>query len=148
MFKETFNFLSKITISIFLFSLGFSWCSPHSLLSTSKDCSLIHHVFASASRPAERANPVGLDINPYGDMSYAFKRIHHRDAALIAKEVALPTLKTTNFPAPKLPAFFKKSTSSQEKTKVEFSALSVLKNGHEAGISLPSAMNVVCMHHK
>lgn len=70
-------------------------------------------------------------------MSYAFKRIHFKDSTSATKDVApLTVVKATNFPAPKLPTFFKKAASNLEKTKVELSALSVLKNGHEAGISL------------
>ena len=44
---------------------------PHTFLSSSKDCMLYQHLFRDATRPADAANPVGIDINPTGSILYA-----------------------------------------------------------------------------
>ncbi|KAJ4434158.1 hypothetical protein ANN_16478 [Periplaneta americana] len=38
---------------------------------TFQDCTLYHHVFHDASRPANNANPQGISFNSKGDMTYA-----------------------------------------------------------------------------
>ena len=45
---------------------------PDRLISAGKD-NLIHHNFADSSRPAVKANPVGLAINTQGRISHAFR---------------------------------------------------------------------------
>jgi len=46
---------------------------PHTLLSTSKDGTLYQHVFSDAVRPADKANPVGMNINSHGDLMVAHR---------------------------------------------------------------------------
>lgn len=36
-----------------------------------KDCTLYQHGFQDATRPADKANPQGLAINSFGDISHA-----------------------------------------------------------------------------
>ena len=38
-----------------------------------KDCTLYQHVFKDATRPASKANPQGIALNPNGDVAYACK---------------------------------------------------------------------------
>ncbi|KAL7293772.1 hypothetical protein TKK_0012834 [Trichogramma kaykai] len=53
---------------------GIAWRGdPQSFLSTSRDCTLYHHVFEDASRPASQANPQGIALNTKGDVAYACK---------------------------------------------------------------------------
>ncbi|XP_015122969.1 GATOR complex protein WDR24 [Diachasma alloeum] len=53
---------------------GVAWRGdPQSFLSTSRDCTLYHHVFRDATRPASRANPQGIALNVRGDVAYACK---------------------------------------------------------------------------
>ncbi|XP_012246191.1 GATOR complex protein WDR24 [Bombus vosnesenskii] len=53
---------------------GVAWRgNPQSFLSTSRDCTLYHHVFKDATRPASKANPQGIALNPKGDIVYACK---------------------------------------------------------------------------
>ncbi|KAI4504680.1 hypothetical protein M0802_000230 [Mischocyttarus mexicanus] len=53
---------------------GVAWRgNPQSFLSTSRDCTLYHHVFKDASRPASKANPQGIALSPIGDVAYACK---------------------------------------------------------------------------
>lgn len=65
-------------------------------------------------------------------MSFAFKKVH-KDCT-VSKDISA-SAKGSTFPASKLPAFFKKATSNQERFKLSLSALSVLKNGHEVDIA-------------
>lgn len=44
---------------------------PHIFLSSGKDNTVYQHVFRDATRPADAANPVCLDINIWGDLCYA-----------------------------------------------------------------------------
>ncbi|XP_034949561.1 GATOR complex protein WDR24 [Chelonus insularis] len=51
---------------------GIAWRGdPHSFISTSRDCTLYHHMFQDATRPASQANPQGIDLNPNGDVGFA-----------------------------------------------------------------------------
>lgn len=51
-----------------------AWCgNPHTFVSTSRDCTLYHHIFQDATRPANRANPQSVAFNKCGDVSYACK---------------------------------------------------------------------------
>ncbi|XP_066997844.1 GATOR2 complex protein WDR24 isoform X2 [Anabrus simplex] len=53
---------------------GVAWRgNPDVFLSTSRDCTLYHHVFQDASRPANKANPQGVALNGNGDVAYACK---------------------------------------------------------------------------
>ncbi|XP_043477248.1 GATOR complex protein WDR24 [Leptopilina heterotoma] len=53
---------------------GIAWRGdPQSFLSTSRDCTLFHHIFKDATRPASKANPQGMAFNPKGDVAYACK---------------------------------------------------------------------------
>ncbi|XP_032663796.1 GATOR complex protein WDR24 isoform X2 [Odontomachus brunneus] len=53
---------------------GVAWRgSSQSFLSTSRDCTLYHHVFEDSTRPASKANPQGIALNPNGDIVYACK---------------------------------------------------------------------------
>ncbi|XP_066583390.1 GATOR2 complex protein WDR24 isoform X2 [Prorops nasuta] len=53
---------------------GVAWRgNPQSFLSTSRDCTLYHHVFKDATRPASKANPQGIALNPKGDVAFACK---------------------------------------------------------------------------
>lgn len=38
-----------------------------------QDCTLYHHVFQDATRPASKANPQGIALNTKGDIVYACK---------------------------------------------------------------------------
>lgn len=38
-----------------------------------QDCTLYHHLFEDATRPASKANPQGIALNPKGDVAYACK---------------------------------------------------------------------------
>lgn len=56
----------------FYFSLGVVWKNdPHIFLTSSKDNSLYQHIFKDAVRPADYANPIGMDINIRGDILHA-----------------------------------------------------------------------------
>ncbi|KAG8199533.1 hypothetical protein JTE90_009375 [Oedothorax gibbosus] len=102
---------------------GFAWRNPQLLLTTSKDCSLYQNVFSDADRPAERANPVGLDFNAQGDMSYAYNKNIFKDSSV--------NVRGSNFPAPRLLSMGRKTSSMQERFKSSLSALTILKEGHE-----------------
>ncbi|XP_044001931.1 GATOR complex protein WDR24 [Aphidius gifuensis] len=53
---------------------GVAWRgNPQSFLSTSRDCTLYHHLFQDATRPANKANPQGIALNCNGDVAYACK---------------------------------------------------------------------------
>jgi len=39
--------------------------------SSGKDCTLYQHIFKDAVRPADKANPVALDISVTGDVALA-----------------------------------------------------------------------------
>ncbi|XP_008206371.1 GATOR complex protein WDR24 isoform X2 [Nasonia vitripennis] len=53
---------------------GIAWRGdPQSFLSTSRDCTLYHHVFQDATRPASKANPQGIALSTKGDIAYACK---------------------------------------------------------------------------
>ncbi|KYN00468.1 PREDICTED: WD repeat-containing protein 24 [Cyphomyrmex costatus] len=53
---------------------GVAWRgNPHSFLSTSRDCTLYHHVFDDAVRPASKANPQSVAINLKHDVTCASK---------------------------------------------------------------------------
>ncbi|XP_022190901.1 GATOR complex protein WDR24 [Nilaparvata lugens] len=53
---------------------GIAWRGhPHTFLSTSRDCTLYHHLFKDATRPASKANPQGVAFNSRGDLAYACK---------------------------------------------------------------------------
>ncbi|XP_043270686.1 GATOR complex protein WDR24 isoform X2 [Venturia canescens] len=53
---------------------GVAWRGdPQSFLSTSRDCTLYHHVFKDATRPATKANPQAIAFNPNGDIAFACK---------------------------------------------------------------------------
>ena len=43
---------------------------PHLFFSSGKDCAVYQHVFRDATRPADKANPVGIDINITGSLAY------------------------------------------------------------------------------
>ncbi|GBN98015.1 GATOR complex protein WDR24 [Araneus ventricosus] len=105
---------------------GFAWRTHDLLLTTSKDCTLYQHTFKDASRLADRANPVGLDINPHGDMSYAYNQNIFKDCTVNVKG---PTQ------ASRLLNIGRKVPSMQERFRSSLSALTILMNGHEAGIS-------------
>ncbi|KAG9510417.1 Elongation factor Tu, mitochondrial, partial [Fragariocoptes setiger] len=49
---------------------GLAWRSTN-LVSTSKDGTLYHHAMSDAYRPLEHANPVGMAMNPEGDIALA-----------------------------------------------------------------------------
>lgn len=52
---------------------GIVWkpSDPHIFFSSSKDCTLYQHIFKDAVRPADKANPVALDISVMGDVALA-----------------------------------------------------------------------------
>lgn len=51
---------------------GFAWKNdPRVFLSTSKDGTLIQHTFSDAFRPSDHYNPLGLTINPTGNIAFA-----------------------------------------------------------------------------
>ncbi|KAH0951196.1 hypothetical protein HN011_008154 [Eciton burchellii] len=53
---------------------GVAWRgNPQSFLSTSRDCTLYHHVFEDATRPASKANPQSIALDLKGDVAYACK---------------------------------------------------------------------------
>ncbi|XP_046736696.1 GATOR complex protein WDR24 [Diprion similis] len=53
---------------------GVAWRGdPQYFFSTSRDCTLYHHVFKDATRPASKANPQGIALNCKGDVAYACK---------------------------------------------------------------------------
>ncbi|XP_013392028.1 GATOR complex protein WDR24 [Lingula anatina] len=52
---------------------GIMWKNdPYVFLSGSKDCTVYQHMFKDAVRPADRANPIGIDTNVNGDLGLAF----------------------------------------------------------------------------
>ncbi|XP_020287866.1 WD repeat-containing protein 24 [Pseudomyrmex gracilis] len=53
---------------------GVAWKgNPQSFLSTSRDCTLYHHVFDDAVRPASKANPQSVALDLKGDATFACK---------------------------------------------------------------------------
>ncbi|UYV77331.1 WDR24 [Cordylochernes scorpioides] len=81
---------------------GICWkYDPHILFSTSKDKTLYQHVIKDAVRPADKAKPVGIAINNFGDVS-------HVASNRIVFENAPPPIRTGVYPAARLPAFFRK----------------------------------------
>ncbi|CAD6208442.1 GSCOCG00003454001-RA-CDS [Cotesia congregata] len=76
---------------------GIAWRGdPHSFISTSRDCTLYHHAFQEASRPANQANPQGLDINPYCEVGFANKvnTNNNTNATATVKHVTTPMRKS------------------------------------------------------
>lgn len=49
----------------------------HGGISCFQDCTLYHHVFKDAKRPASEANPQGIALNIKGDIAYACKEAHN-----------------------------------------------------------------------
>jgi len=47
---------------------------PHRMVATSKDSTLMHHVFDDAVRPGDRANPVGLGFSGRGEVVHASRQ--------------------------------------------------------------------------
>ena len=67
---------------------GFAWKNdPHVLLSTSKDGTLYQHFFESAFRPSNHYNPIGLSINPSGDVAFASSDVILKNSVLTNKEL-------------------------------------------------------------
>jgi hypothetical protein len=58
---------------LLLFFSGVVWKTydPHTFFSSGKDGELYQHEFREATRPADRANPVGVDLNIHGDLMHA-----------------------------------------------------------------------------
>ena len=56
-----------------MFDTGIVWkpSDPHCFFSSSKDCTVYQHMFRDAIRPADKANPVGVDISVNGDVALA-----------------------------------------------------------------------------
>ncbi|KAL3269120.1 hypothetical protein HHI36_008201 [Cryptolaemus montrouzieri] len=55
---------------------GIAWKGdPESFLSTGRDCTLYHHSFSDADRPASRANSQAISLNNKGEILYAQKII-------------------------------------------------------------------------
>ncbi|CAH0389675.1 unnamed protein product [Bemisia tabaci] len=53
---------------------GIAWRGdPQIFLSTSRDCTLYHHNFKDATRPADKANPQGISFNTQGDIVYSWR---------------------------------------------------------------------------
>ncbi|XP_072755687.1 GATOR2 complex protein WDR24 [Anoplolepis gracilipes] len=53
---------------------GVAWRgNPQSFLSTSRDCTLYHHIFDDAIRPASKANPQSVALGLKGEVTYACK---------------------------------------------------------------------------
>ncbi|GIY55612.1 hypothetical protein CDAR_409361 [Caerostris darwini] len=100
---------------------GFAWRAHDLLLTTSKDCTLYQHTFKEASRPADHASPVGLDLNPHGDMSFAYNQNIFKDSSIIK----VPTQSS------RLLTIGRKTSTMQERFRSSLSALTILKNGHE-----------------
>lgn len=64
---------------------GLAWRGdPQVFLSVSRDCTLVHHVFKDASRPADQANPQGISLNSAGDVAFAC-RISNSNVPVSAK---------------------------------------------------------------
>ncbi|KAE8744591.1 hypothetical protein FOCC_FOCC008720 [Frankliniella occidentalis] len=64
---------------------GLAWRGdPQVFLSVSRDCTLVHHVFKDATRPADQANPQGISLNPAGDVAFA-SRISTNNVPFSAK---------------------------------------------------------------
>ncbi|XP_077978398.1 GATOR2 complex protein WDR24-like isoform X2 [Glandiceps talaboti] len=94
---------------------------PHIFLSGSKDLTLYQHVFRDAKRPAETANPVGVDINIFGDVCHAASDIlgggnNNRGTS------------TASYSSTKLPAFFRKNPEPEEQTRAVCSTVNMFKN--------------------
>ncbi|XP_074659369.1 GATOR2 complex protein WDR24-like isoform X2 [Tubulanus polymorphus] len=93
---------------------------PHVFLSASKDCTIYQHMFRDAVRPADHANPIGIDINIYGRLSHASS-----DKLLGvsgSKSIA------SNHSQTKLPSFFKKIPDRSEMFTVVSSSLFLFDN--------------------
>ncbi|KAK0089843.1 hypothetical protein PV325_005150 [Microctonus aethiopoides] len=65
---------------------GVAWRNdPQSFLSTSRDCTLYHHAFQDATRPASKANPHALALNQNLDVMFACK--YNANAPLTSKNL-------------------------------------------------------------
>uniref|UniRef100_T1J8H5 GATOR2 complex protein WDR24 n=1 Tax=Strigamia maritima TaxID=126957 RepID=T1J8H5_STRMM len=101
---------------------------PAILLSTSKDNTLYQHTFVDAIRPAERANPAGLDINCKGDVVMAMSK------KLIGE---LPQVVKETHSVAKIPAFFRKvpMSVSEQQFRPMISTLKIGNNINEKYLS-------------
>ncbi|XP_077864597.1 GATOR2 complex protein WDR24 [Saccoglossus kowalevskii] len=93
---------------------------PHIFLSASKDCTLYQHVFRDAKRPGDKANPVGVDINIFGDVCHAASDnlgggSHNRGT-------------TASYSSTKVPSFFRKNPEPEEQTRAVCSNVYVFTN--------------------
>lgn len=79
----SFNEHSNVTTGI-----GWKGNDPHVLLSTSKDSTILKHVFKDSHRPNDHANPQGTTINYKGDFMFSYK--------LKNPPVAIPTTPISN----------------------------------------------------
>ncbi|XP_013785555.1 GATOR complex protein WDR24-like isoform X1 [Limulus polyphemus] len=110
-------------------STGFAWHhEPHIILSTSKDSTLYLHVFKDAIRPADHANPIGLDISCYGDISYAASNKIVRNGR--------SSFKGESYSSTKLPVFFRKHPSASDQFRSAVSSIFVFKNDGDKFLSM------------
>jgi WD40 repeat protein len=67
---------------------GFAWKNdPHVFLSTSKDGTLYQHFFEGAYRPSQHYNPIGLSLNPDGDVAFAASDVILKNNLTFNKEL-------------------------------------------------------------
>ncbi|XP_040581283.1 GATOR2 complex protein WDR24 [Lepeophtheirus salmonis] len=85
---------------------------PNFILSSSKDGFLCLHNFNTANKPAERANPVGICINTYGDITHAFP--HKKKQSKLSLTSVFPSTSQTSIGVngSKMGGLFKKSSQS------------------------------------
>ncbi|XP_015908110.1 GATOR2 complex protein WDR24 isoform X2 [Parasteatoda tepidariorum] len=108
---------------------GFAWRSPKLLLTTSKDCKLFQHSFTDADKPADRANPVGLNIDPWGDIGYAFNKNNLKETTISVKGYP-------NFSVSKILPSGRKSSSAHDRYKTCLSALVILEDQKQQVMSM------------
>ncbi|XP_023244800.1 GATOR complex protein WDR24-like [Centruroides sculpturatus] len=108
---------------------GFVWRQdPQILLSTSKDCTLYQHVFRDAKRPADQATPIGLDINNFGDISFAASERIIDDGSA--------SIKGSNYSSTKLPVFFRKVPNPADQFRSALSSMLYFKNSKNEFLSM------------
>ncbi|XP_054161603.1 GATOR complex protein WDR24-like [Oppia nitens] len=122
---------------------GFAWKNdPRILLSTSKDGTLYQHHFDTAFRPSLHYNPIGLSINPTGDVAFsASDHILRNSVYSGSKELVkahsigpnssltpiTTVLSLTNYSKVRFSQLFKKPSDVSDQFKDVFSSLMLYK---------------------
>lgn len=103
-------------------------------LSTSKDSTLYQHAFKDAERPADHANPMGLDINCCGDIILASSE-EILNESVMGKHTSI---------SKKLPVIFRKNPTLGDQFPIAVSSCLFLQNRNDkVGIQYSYAISLL-----